>query len=192
MPQGHTVPCSGKRAPRPVRPATSHRAAGTARCGCREPTPRRPSPAPPARLPDQPGESDPPSAEEWDAPSDLPAADPIPSIDDFDVDELGCPNLGLVPIGGYNEDPNSTYSYLYTYFRALAPAEWDSPELVCGHPLEPWRDLVIQRLVAGGANAGTIIIAADGTSIPMRLSAPEWTTYKFRYGGSATGINLIG
>ena len=147
---------------------------------------------PPAVLPDQPGESDPPSAEEWDAPSDLPEADPIPSIDDFDVDELGCPNLGLVPIGGYNEDPNSTYSYLYTYFRALAPAEWDSPELVCGHPLEPWRDLVIQRLVAGGADVGAIIIAADGTSIPMRLSAPEWTTYKFRYGGSATGINLIG
>ena len=43
---------------------------------------------PPAVLPDQPGESDPPSAEEWDAPSELPEADPSPSIDDVDVDEL--------------------------------------------------------------------------------------------------------
>src|SRR5690606_575467 len=77
-------------------------------------------------------------------------------------------------------------------FRALAPAEWTSPSLVCGSPLEPWRDLVVQRLVTGGVGDGALVTAADGSSPVMRLSEIEWTAYRFRYGGGPIGPNLLG
>lgn len=124
-----------------------------------------------------------------------PDPDPPRAPDDLDPpgpDEVGCPNLGLVPIGGFDDGASSTYGHLHPLFRALAPAEWAAEELVCGHPLEPWRDLVVQRLVTGGRADGAIVTAADGSSIALRLSEAEWGTYRFRYGGGPTGVNLLG
>lgn len=124
-----------------------------------------------------------------------PAPEPDPTPDDADPpepDEVGCPNLGLVPIGGFDDGASSIYGHLHALFRALAPAEWAAEELVCGYPLEPWRDLVVQRLVAGGRADGAIVTAADGSSIALRLTEVEWGTYRFRYGGGPTGVNLLG
>ncbi len=122
-----------------------------------------------------------------------PAATPEPEeVDPPEPDELGCPNLGLLPIGGFDEDRSATFGPLYERFRALAPAEWDRDDLVCGHPLEPWRDLVVQRLEAGGRADGAIVTAADGSSIALRLTEAEWGSYRFRYGGAPTGTNLLG
>lgn len=124
-----------------------------------------------------------------------PAPEPDPEDepeDRPDPDEIGCPNLGLLPIGGFNEGEAADYRSLYPRFRALASAEWARTDLVCGHALELWRDLVIQRLEAAGRADGAIITAADGSSIAMRLSEVEWSTYRFRYDGGPTGTNLLG
>lgn len=113
-------------------------------------------------------------------------------VDPPDPDEIGCPNLGLVPIGGYEDAASSAYAHLHTIFRSLAPSIRVGNDLVCGHPLESWRDLTIQRLMAGGKSAGVIITAADGTSVAMHITDTEWNTYRFRYNGDAIGVNLVG
>jgi hypothetical protein len=145
-------------------------------------------------LADLPDEAD-DELVETPAPEPEPEPEPgpeEPEPEPLDPDELGCPNLGLLPIGGFDDELNSAHHHLYPLFRALAPAEWDTDELVCGHPLEPWRDLVVQRLESGGEADGAIITAADGSSIALRLSEVEWGSYRFRYGGGPTGTNLLG
>lgn len=128
-----------------------------------------------------------------EVPSPTPQPPPADEeVDPPDPDEVGCPNLGLLPIGGFDDGESSTYGHLHALFRAVAPAEWAADELVCGHPLEPWRDLVVQRLVTGGRADGAIVTAADGSSIALRLTEAEWGTYRFRYGGGPTGVNLLG
>ncbi|NLD76104.1 MAG: hypothetical protein GX643_05505 [Acidimicrobiales bacterium] len=109
-----------------------------------------------------------------------------------DRDEEDCPQLDLYPIGGYTEDAPAHFADLSPRFRALAEVEWAKVELVCGHAMEPWRDLVIQRLVTDGAPDGAMITAADGSSIVMRLTEIEWVTYKFRYVAGPVGPNLVG
>src|SRR5690606_17575474 len=52
--------------------------------------------------------------------------------------------------------------------------------------------LVVQRLEVGGTADGALITAADGSSIVLRVSETEWTTYRFRYGGGPIGPNLVG
>lgn len=109
-----------------------------------------------------------------------------------DPDEADCPALDLYPIGGYAEGTSSTLAALSPRFRALAPDEWAKPTLVCGHGLEPWRDLVIQRLVTEGRADGALVTAADGSSIVMRVSEIEWATYRFRHSEGPVGPNLVG
>lgn len=103
-------------------------------------------------------------------------------------DEKGCPNLDLEPIGG-----SALTEPLRDAFRALLPELGSgTDDLICGHPLEPWRDLTVQRLQQAGNDAGVIIAAADGSSIALRLAPNEWTGYRFRYGGGPTGFNFLG
>lgn len=51
---------------------------------------------------------------------------------------------------------------------------------------------MIQRLEAGGNDVGTIITAADGSSMAMLLTSTEWNSYRFRYNGGPDGNNLLG
>lgn len=102
-------------------------------------------------------------------------------------DERLCPRLGLQAIGG--DDPSHP---LRPTFRALLPDLQEGENIVCGRPLEPWRDLTTQQVVAGGIPVGTLITATDGSSIAMRLADNEWAGYRYRYGGAPTGFNFLG
>lgn len=108
------------------------------------------------------------------------------------VDEERCPTFSLVAIGALPPDPSPQLTALAPRFRELAAAELTNPNLVCAHPIETWRDLAIQRLVTAGQADGSLITATDGSSIVLRLSEVEWTAYRFRGGGSPTGVNFLG
>lgn len=127
------------------------------------------------------------------SPPDPSTPDPEPHEPEApEPDEEGCPNLDLYPIGGFASGAPDAFAALSPRFRDLAPAEWANPTLVCGYPLESWRDLVVQRLVTGGEPDGALITAADGSSIVLRVDEIEWATYRFRYGGGPDGPNLVG
>ena len=109
-----------------------------------------------------------------------------------DRDEVNCPNLDLIAIGGVSAEAPAVLQALAPRFRELAAAELAKPLLVCAKPLEFWRDLVIQRLVTAGQSDGALITATDGSSVVLRISEIDWTGYRLRFSGSPIGVNFLG